>query len=279
MLIAQLSDTHIREPGTLAYRRVDTAPYLARAVAHVMQLDPRPDIAIVTGDLVDMGSAAEYRHLRELLAPLTMPVHVIPGNHDDRETLAAAFSDHAYLPRTGGFLHYVVNDHDVRLVAVDTIVPGAHHGLMCEHRLAWLDDRLAEQPDRPTVIVMHHPPFLTGIDYMDRYKLENAAAMRAVVARHGNVEAVLAGHLHRPISMRWAGTVAVTSPSPAHQVALDLRPSGPSGFTLEPPACLLHLWKPGQGLVTHTSYIGDYEGPYPFRQAAHDGSGAAGGRM
>jgi 3',5'-cyclic AMP phosphodiesterase CpdA len=265
MLLAQISDTHIKPEGRIAYRRVDTAAHLARCVEHLARLEPRPDAILATGDLVDAGSAEEYQRLRGLLAPLPMPVYLIPGNHDDREALREVFADHAYLPRQG-FLHYVVEGHPLRLIGLDTLVPGEGGGLMCQARLRWLDARLGEAPDRPTLIFMHHPPFVTGIEHMDRQGLAGAEAMGAIVRRYTCVEAVLCGHLHRPIHVRWHGTVATTAPSPAHQVVLDLRESGPSAFVLEPPACLLHLWRPETGLVTHTSYIGAFDGPYPFRE-------------
>src|SRR5262249_19365606 len=116
MLIAQITDTHIKPHGALAYGRVDTAPYLARALAHLLALRPRPDVVLATGDLVDGGRPDEYRRLRDLLAPLAMPVYLIPGNHDEREALAAAFPDHAYLPRGGRFMQYVVEGYAVRLI-------------------------------------------------------------------------------------------------------------------------------------------------------------------
>src|SRR5512145_1949200 len=119
MLIAQISDTHIRPMGVLAMGRVDTAGYLARAVAHINALRPAPDVVLVTGDLVDAGMAEEYAHLRALLAPLAMPFHLIPGNHDRRDALREAFADHRYLPREG-FLQYVVDSGPLRLIALDT---------------------------------------------------------------------------------------------------------------------------------------------------------------
>ena len=99
MLIAQISDLHVKPPGQLLYDRIDTAGFLERAVAHVMPLDPLPDLVIMTGDLVDGGKPEEYALLRRLLAPLPMPVYLIPGNHDARDALRAAFADHAFLPR------------------------------------------------------------------------------------------------------------------------------------------------------------------------------------
>src|SRR5467141_4071755 len=92
MIVIQLSDPHIVAPGELLYGRVDTAEFLARSVAEINRLDPLPDVVVMTGDLVDHGNPAEYEHLRRLLAPLAMPIFVIPGNHDAREPLRAAFA-------------------------------------------------------------------------------------------------------------------------------------------------------------------------------------------
>ena len=268
MIVAQISDLHIRPRGVLACGRVDTAAHLTRCVEQLNRLTPRPDLVMATGDLVDKGHPDEYRHLRELLAPLAMPVYLIAGNHDDRGAMASEFADHAYLRQGGKFLHFTVEDYPVRLVALDTTIPGQTGGQMCEERLAWLDARLAEAPARPTIIFMHHPPFSTGIAHMDELGLANSSAMGAVVARHPQVERVMCGHVHRPIQVRWHGTVAMTSPSTAHQVLLDMREEAPLAYVMEPPACLLHVWQEGAGLVTHTSYVGDYAGPYSFKDGA-----------
>ena len=263
MLIAQISDTHIKPEGRLAYERVDTAWHLGRCVAHLLALDPRPDIVLATGDLVDAGLVDEYRLLARLLAPLPMPVYLIPGNHDAREPLREVFAHHHYLPRAG-FLHYAIDEHPLRLIGLDTLVPGQGGGVMDDERVRWLNARLAEAPRRPTLIFMHHPPFRTGIDRMDTQGVANADAMGKVIAQHPQVEAIVCGHLHRPIHTRWHGTVVTTAPSPAHQVALDLDKGDRLGWVMEPPACLLHWWREGAGLVTHTSYVGEFAGPYPF---------------
>src|SRR4029453_17825226 len=121
MLIAQISDMHVKPPGELLYKRIDTTGFLERAVAHVMALDPRPDIVLATGDLVDGGKPEEYELLRRLLAPLAMPVYLIPGNPGARDAMRAVFPDHAYLPRDG-FLHYTIDGLPVRLIALDTLI-------------------------------------------------------------------------------------------------------------------------------------------------------------
>jgi 3',5'-cyclic AMP phosphodiesterase CpdA len=266
MLIAQISDPHIKSPGQLLYDRIDTAGYLERAVAHVLALDPQPDVVIMTGDLVDGGKPEEYAHLRRLIAPLAMPVYVIPGNHDAREPLRAAFADRGYFPASG-FLQYTVDDLPVRLIALDTLVEGKGHGALCDERLAWLDARLGEQTGKPVMLFMHHPPFECGIEAFDHARLqEGDDRLTELVRRHGNVERAVCGHVHRPIQVRWAGTMASIAPATAHQATLDLHDGAPLSMMMEPPAIALHQWRPHTGLVTHVSYIGDFDGPKPFRK-------------
>lgn len=257
MLVAQITDFHVATEGSPFDVRFGTGAALARAVAHLGRLDPAPDAIVCTGDLVDGGPPDEYARLRRLLAPLSAPVYVLPGNHDHRDHLRAAFADRGYLP-ADGFLHYVVDLGPLRLVALDTLVPGAPGGRLCAERLAWLDARLCEAPDRPTLVVQHHPPFATGIAAMDELGLDGAADERAVLARHPQVERVLCGHLHRAITTRIGSTLASTCPSTTHQVALDLRLPGALALVPEPPACQLHTWRPDLGLVSHLAYLDDH---------------------
>jgi 3',5'-cyclic AMP phosphodiesterase CpdA len=269
MLIAQISDTHVSTPKGADDDFFQTSEHLARAVAHLNRLPARPDLVVITGDLVDRGELAEYEQLRGLLAPLAMPVFLLPGNHDDRDNLRRVFADHPYLPRDG-FLQYTVDGWPVRLVVLDTHIPREPGGRLCAERLAWLDARLAEEPQRPTVVAMHHPPFLIGIPIMDAMGLDGIDGLAAVIRRHPQVERVLCGHLHRPIVRRFAGTVACTCPSTAHQVALDLPPVNRLALAMEPPACMLHLWLgDAGGLVTHLSLVGDEHPPF----TVHDGQG------
>ncbi|HTZ76948.1 MAG TPA: phosphodiesterase, partial [Stellaceae bacterium] len=124
---------------------------------------------------------------------------------------------------------------------------------------------LAAAPNQPTLVMMHHPPFATGIAHMDVHALKEPAGFAAVIARHPQVERILCGHLHRTIDHRFAGTIAGTAPSTAHQLVLDLDPAAPAEFTFEPPGYQLHWWRDGIGLVSYTAIFGDWPGPYPFR--------------
>jgi len=266
MLIAQITDTHIKLPGRLAYKTVDTAAMLHVCVAELQQLKQRPDLILFTGDLVDLGRPEEYEHLATILAPLQQRIIAIPGNHDERGAMRAAFRAGGYLPGEG-FLHFAIDDdYPFRLIGLDTLIPGEGGGELCAERLDWLDRTLGRRPGRPTLIMMHHPPFQTGIGHMDRIGLKGAARFAEIMARHPQVELILCGHLHRTIRASVGGRPALTCPSPAHQVALDLDPDAPSAFRMEPPGFMLHWWT-GAGFVSHTASIGDYPGPYPFFDA------------
>lgn len=269
MLIAQLSDPHVMAAGELAFGRLDTGALLSQAVERVLRLDPLPDVVLLTGDLADGGAPEPYAELRRRLAPLPMALYLMPGNHDDRSALREAFPEANYLRQDPDFLHFDVDLGRLRLIALDSLVPGQVHGALCPRRLEWLAQRLEEQKDKPVVLAIHHPPFKTGIARMDAYgMLEGAEDFAEIVARHPQVERLLCGHLHRAIQVRWAGTLAMTAPSTAHQITFDLRPEAGLTMHMEPPGMLLHHWIEGQGLVSHLLPTGEFEGPLPFSSAA-----------
>ncbi|MCW8835790.1 MAG: phosphodiesterase [Rhodospirillales bacterium] len=263
MIIAQISDPHIKTTGPVR-GGIDSVAALQAALRSLDALDVQPDVLLVTGDLVNRDNPEDYAGLGAVLNGLPLPVRVIPGNHDDRALVRKTFGDGGYLPMEGPFLHYVVDEHPVRIVALDTVIPGEVGGAMCPERLEWLDNRLSEAPERPTLIAMHHPPFSTGIAYMDKHAFEGADAMANIVRRHPQVRRVICGHLHRYITADWAGTTAVTAPSLIFQMDLRLSDGASSAYILEPPGLLIHVWHPERGMSTHNALIGDFGPPQPF---------------
>ena len=263
MLLAQLSDPHICRPGGLSNGRVDTNACFARAVEHLARLRPRPAALLLTGDLADVGAPEEYAHLARLLAPLTdagLPVHAIPGNHDDPALLAEAFPGWERAP-------FALPLGPLRLIGLDSRIAGETAGALTPDTLVWLGDTLAAGPDTPALLMMHHPPIHTGLP-MDKHRLRNPEALAALLAGHPQVLGILCGHVHRMV-VGSLGRVPVTvCPSTAHQLTLDLSANPddirPSTFGYEPPGFLLHQWFAGQGLVSHLVPVGAFPGPFPF---------------
>lgn len=265
MLIAHISDLHIKAAGRKAYGLVDTALSLERTLSRLNSMLPKPDCVLISGDLVDSGREEEYHQLKALLDQLSMPWHLAIGNHDDRTSIRTVFREHSPVD-ADGFFQYHTSLGEVELIVLDTTDPSESGGRLCAHRLAWLQSALDATQDRPTLIMMHHPPFTSGIGHMDAINLDadSTHALAKLVQRYQNVERILCGHLHRHSLRRFAGTIVQSCPSTAHQVVLDLRPDAPSAFTLEPPCFLLHHWQPESGLVSHQVQVDNYPGPYPF---------------
>lgn len=266
LLIAQISDLHVRPPGQLTSGRVDTATALARCITELNRLAPRPDLVVISGDLVDIPIAESYDHLLHLLAPLEIAFAAIPGNHDDRDLMRAILPDCRFA-RTSGALNSVRAIRGVDVILLNSVVPGAAHGELDAETLAWLDATLGASSTRPAFVFLHHPPFATGIADMDKDNLRNAAHLAAILRRHERARLVAAGHVHRAVVTIFAARSATICPAPNLAVALDLDQRLPPSFRIEPPAFHLHVWFADErfgNVVTHWIPIGDFGGPYPF---------------
>lgn len=258
MLIAQVSDPHITADGSPA-GNVDPEARLAGVIEVLGAEERRPDLMLVTGDLANDGQDGCYARLATLLEGVSWPVWVLPGNHDDRGGLRAHMG--RWLgdePREDdGFIQYVVDGYALRILVLDTLLDGAAGGRLCGRRLAWLAARLEEERDRPTVIAMHHPPARCGIAGFDKHPMDGRVALEALVRRHPQVVRVVAGHLHRPLTLGWAGSTVTVCPSTAFAVNLDLREGAGLSIHDGAAAFQLHEWLPdGTGLLTHTRALG-----------------------
>ncbi len=266
LVIAQITDFHLRVDGKLYNGDIDTKDKLETCIRHLNRLDPQPDLVLATGDLADEPDEDTYSAMREIFERLKMPIYVIPGNHDDRNMVRRAFSSLGYLPANGPFLHYTIEDYPLRMIGLDTLEKDGEGAEMCADRLHWLDDRLSEQPDRPTFIFMHHQPIMTRMGYIEKNAFPGAAEMGILIRRHQHVEWITCGHLHRPIQLRWGGTTVSIAPSSAFQRTLTLDNNMDKAFINEPPGMLIHMWTPETGIISHISLIGDFGAPYPMRE-------------
>jgi Icc protein len=227
LTIAQLSDPHMRLPPD----DEGSGAALAAAVGSVLALDPLPDAVIVTGDLADGASAQEYARVRELLEPLPMPVHLLPGNHDDPAVVPGDYS---------------VRIGELRLVVCDSTIPGRDDG---DLDLGWLEACLAEDRETPTIVAMHHAPIITGVGGIDALGLTNREGLAALLERSPQVRRVIAGHVHRGAFGVVGGCGVVACPSTNLQIKLEI---GAPDFDIvrEPPAFAVHVLVDGE-LVSH----------------------------
>lgn len=258
-LLAQVTDTHIVAPGHPGELYVDNNERLRLAVERLMSESVTPDAVLLTGDLTDLGTDEELAIVRDLLSPLTMPVLVVPGNHDRRASLRQAFA----MPwAADDNLSWVVDLGPVTVVGLDTLAAnqlddqGAvrHGGEFDDHRAGWLDEALAGTADRPTAIAMHHPPFPTGIGWMDETGIENSQVFADVVAAHPHVTRIFCGHMHRAITTTVAGVVCSTGLSTIHQVELNLAADARPQVVCDPPGYQLHALS-DRAWVTHTRHF------------------------
>lgn len=257
MLIAQISDPHISLQGGGFPLADAAASGLKQAVNHLMSLPSRPDLVIISGDCVNNGARDEYLYFRELLRPLSMPVYVIPGNHDDRIHMLELFGEQGKQP-LDGFVQYVIDDWPLRLLALDTHLPGLSEGYLGIRRLEWLEERLAEAPQRPTMIFMHHPPVRIGMTVFDQIGLVDGEEFATIIKRHAQVERIVSGHVHMALVRRFAGTLLATCPSTAHTLLPDVGRPERLAVQQQPAACLLHMWNESAGLISYTSIIGEH---------------------
>ncbi|MDH5557019.1 MAG: phosphodiesterase [Alphaproteobacteria bacterium] len=248
-----LTDPHL-VPAPRPLYALDPRERLALAVDDINRKQPDAAFVVVTGDLAHLGEAAAYAELRVILERLSMPCHLVIGNHDSREEFLAAFPDS---PRDeNGFVQYVVETPLADCVMLDSVVAGDHGGMMCEQRLAWLDRVLSERADRDLFLFVHHPPFDIGLPPLDSIRMMNGEALAPRLAAHGRVRHIFFGHAHRAISGSWHGIPVSTLPATAHQSELQFRERVLSPGNHEPPAYGLVLAS-ADSLMVHTHFYMD----------------------
>ncbi len=251
-ILAQVSDTHIMtEPRVSASgARSDHTAQLRQVFAAMREF--KPDVILVTGDLVNDGRTDEYAVFVDALVEAPAPLYVLPGNHDDRALMREMLPAHRYLPRTGEHLSYTVENYPVRLICLDQIAPGETYGVFTPEMAAWLDDALAADPRKQALVALHHPPFATHDRLFDSIGLHEAERFAGVIERRPQVVRIVCGHHHRAILGQVGEVPAIVAPSSAWTYSLALQGDQPvARITDEKPGWALHAWSAETGFSSH----------------------------
>ena len=246
-----LSDLHIVPEGSVSVT-LDTFDRLEQGIRHLNDIHGDADLCILAGDLADLGEEAAYRRLQAALAKAAMPVEITIGNHDDRDTFVKVFGTQM-LSETG-HVDKAIDIKGYRVILLDSAVTGEHGGRLEESQLDWLAQRLAEVPDRPVIVVLHHHanPLFTAVD---RIILENGARLAEVLGAHGDIRQVIAGHVHYPSTAIWKGLPFTTLAGGHYSVNAVLNPERDITRLVGPAQMAVVLADADQTLVHFDDYI------------------------
>jgi 3',5'-cyclic AMP phosphodiesterase CpdA len=255
-VIAHVSDTHLLEGGAPLGGVADTVASLERTTAQLARLGDHLDAIIVTGDVTDLGEPDAYRLVREALEPLAISTGAelvwVMGNHDERaafrsELLGEAPSDEP--------VHRVTLVGELRIIALDTSVPGYHHGALDEASLAWLDAELREAAPEGTILAMHHAPIATPLSLMDVLELRGQDALADVV-RGRDIRMILGGHLHYATNGMFAGIPVTVAGATAYTMDLSAPPHELVGIDGGRSFTLVHVYD--DSVVTSVVPVGPF---------------------
>lgn len=229
-VIAHISDTHFRAGGALMHGRVDADANLVRAMAALESSMIRPDALVFTGDIADRGDAESYSRIRAIVEPAARRMGSqliwVMGNHDRRDAFTAELLGGADAEPTRA-LDRVYDLDGLRIIALDTSVPGWDHGELTAHQLEWLREQLAMPAPQGTILAMHHPPLPTPIKFMQVLELQDQPALARVLAG-SDVRGILAGHLHYSSHGSFAGIPVAVAASTCYTIDA----AAPSGVLL-----------------------------------------------
>ncbi len=264
MLIAHISDSHVAEYGKKAYGLVPTSEYFEKCIHHMNSLDPKIDLIVITGDICGNPTIGENKRAADLLSTLKIPYYIVPGNHDKRSYLLEYFPQ-ACPTELDGFIQYTIENYDLRIIALDSITEGKSGGALCKTRLDWLDRKLAEQPKRPTMLMLHHPPIKYGVHETDTDGFVGAKEFGDIVEKYSNITRVLCGHVHMSCHAGWRNTTISTTASVGMQLVLDLTLKKDSAFSIQPPSYQLHYQNSDGEIISIVVPVSGIDTPGPFK--------------
>ncbi|OAN34900.1 phosphodiesterase [Plantibacter sp. H53] len=267
-VIVHLSDPHLLADGRRLYDAVDVQANLEQALRQIERMELRPDAMVFTGDLADLGEADAYRRLRERVEPvaerLGTTIVWLMGNHDERSVMRTELLD---LPAGEQPLDAVWDFGGLRVIGLDSTVPGWHHGELEDSQLEWLQTVLAAPAPLGSILAMHHPPVPSSIPFFDILELRDQHRLEAVL-RGSDVRAILGGHLHYSTSSTFAGIPVQVASASCYSMNLSLPSVEVNGMFGGQSFNLVHVY---DDRITHSTVpLGDYTTAGTFSAAFVD---------
>ncbi len=263
--VLQISDPHVLAPPDKVSGLLDTADLMEKAIDRILadwdKIAPI-DAILATGDITERGDVASYALFRRQIDRLPAPSFVIPGNHDLRETMRASFADTAYMPASGK-LNWVQDVADLRIIGLDTLIDGFGGGEIDAETASFASSALQSAGERSILIALHHPPFPSGIQFMDDIGLVGIDALEATLRVSPNPTRIICGHVHSTIVANVGGTTAMSSAALCSTFTTDFRPVAPVGFTTQPGGYMVHVLEDGDFRSTAISLAAG-DGPFAF---------------
>ncbi|WP_028022143.1 phosphodiesterase [Enterovibrio calviensis] len=262
--IIQITDIHLTVPPTKVSGQLNTFALFEQAIDKIEQDLPLfgdVDAVIATGDITDYGDEESYQLFKTQIERLNLPYLVIPGNHDSRDAMLTSFPQLAGGTEHGE-LNWVETFSAFDVIGLDSIIPNQGGGALSDSTLQFLKRALASNPNKPALIALHHPPFESGIHFMDNIGLKGADTLSELLNHTSREVRVICGHLHNSIVCSLGNTTVLSSPAVASSFMTDHRPNAPAGFTKKPGGYMLHEWINGfRSSYLSLSTNGDL---YPF---------------
>ena len=262
--IIQLSDLHVLPAPQRVSGVLNTYALLVDTIDTLLadwhKIGPI-DAVVVTGDITDTGDAESYQLFRQQIQRLPAPYFLIPGNHDRRDPMRHCFEDKATIPPSGK-INWVHDLADLRIIGLDTLIEGQGGGGLNDADLKFLSQAISTANTQPILLAMHHPPFASGMVFMDQIGLTATQPLADILNAAPNDIRVICGHVHSTIISNIGKAVAISAPATCSAFPADYRADAPAGFTSTPRGFSLHNWD--QGFCTTCVTLGNSSVPHPF---------------
>lgn len=263
--ILQITDIHLVAPPRLVSGRLSTFDIFKNAIDRILEDGEKIgkiDAIVATGDITDTGDVESFGVFKNQIERLGLPYYLVPGNHDLQAPMLSCFDDVLRLETRSKKINWVQDINEIRLIGLDTSLPNESGGILDEKTLAFLSESILTAQDKPILIALHHPPFQSGIQFMDKIGLKNSQDLDAILNDVPNEIRLISGHLHSTMISSIGNNIAISSAAISSSFLVDYRENAPIGFSTTSTGYMVHEWN--NGFRSTCMPLSQVDGPHPF---------------